>query len=247
MGTSKAAREAEFHDQAFTSNVRERAGKFYAVAQSSKDFYHKLVGEDCSGKNVLEYGCGTGSQAFTLAERGAQVWGIDISKEGTKLAIEKAATLGVSERTSFKVMDAEALEYPDSSFDIVCGSGILHHLDLEKSIREITRVLKSGGRAVFFEPLGHNPLINIYRRMTPDMRSNDEKPLVVDDLKWIGASFAQVDIRYFHLLSLASVVLRSAPGFDLVRRGLEAIDQTLFGIPWLRKQAWIVVINLSKS
>lgn len=247
MGTSKAAREAEFHDQAFTSNVRERAGKFYAVAQSSKDFYHKLVEEDCSGKNVLEYGCGTGSHAFTLAERGAHVWGIDISKEGTKLAIEKAAILGVSGRTSFKVMDAEALEFPDSSFDIVCGSGILHHLDLEKSIREITRVLKSSGRAVFFEPLGHNPLINIYRRMTPDMRSKDEKPLVVDDLKWIGANFAQADIRYFHLLSLASVVLRSAPGFDLVRRGLEAIDQTLFGIPWLRKQAWIVVINLSKS
>ena len=70
MGSPKAAREAEFHDQAFTSNVRGRAGKFYAVAQSSKDFYHKNVEEDCAGKTILEYGCGTGSHAFALAELG---------------------------------------------------------------------------------------------------------------------------------------------------------------------------------
>ena len=150
MGSSRTAREAEFHDRAFTSNVRERAGKFYVVARSSKDYYHRLVERDCAGKRVLEYGCGTGSHAFILAKRGAKVWGIDISEAGTKLAAEKASKLGIAEQTSFQVMDAEALKFPENSFDIVCGSGILHHLDLEKSMKEIYRVLKSGGGGDIF-------------------------------------------------------------------------------------------------
>ncbi len=246
MGSSKAAREAEFHNHAFTSNVREKAGKFYAVAQSSKDYYHVLVERDCAGKQVLEYGCGTGSHAFTLAKRGAKVWGIDISEAGTKLAAEKASRLGVAEQTSFQVMDAEVLKFPENSFDIVCGSGILHHLDLKKSIKEINRVLKPGGRAIFFEPLGHNPLINLYRKLTPHMRSLDEKPLTLDDLKQIEESFDHMEVRYFHLLSLASAAIRAIPGFQLVRKALEVIDQTLFRVSWFRKQAWIVVISLSK-
>ena len=246
MDSSRAAREAEFHDHAFTSNVREKAGKFYVVAQSSKAYYHRLVERDCAGKQVLEYGCGTGSHAFTLAKRGAKVWGIDISEAGTKLAAEKAKRLEVAEQTSFQVMDAETLNFPENSFDIVCGSGILHHLDLEKSMKEINRVLKSRGRAIFFEPLGHNPLINLYRKLTPHMRSQDEKPLTLDDLEQIENSFDHMEIRYFHLLSLASVATRTLPGFQFIRKALEAMDQTLFRVPWFRKQAWIVVISLSK-
>ena len=246
MGISRTAREAQFHDHAFTSNVRERAGKFYAVAQSSKAFYHAQVERECAGKRILEYGCGTGSHAFALAKRGAKVWGIDISEAGTKLAAEKASKLGVAEQASFQVMDAETLEFSNNSFDIVCGSGILHHLDLKKSMKEINRVLRSGGRAVFFEPLGHNPLINMYRKLTPQMRSLDEKPLTLDDLKLIENSFDHMEVRYFHLSSLATVAIRAFPGGQFIRKALEAMDQTLFRVPWFRKQAWIVVISLSK-
>ena len=246
MCKSRAEREAQFHNHAFTSNVRQKASKFYVIGQSSKEYYHRVVERDCAGKQVLEYGCGTGSFAFTLAKRGAKVWGIDISHAGTKLATKKALELGVSDQTCFQVMDAEVLSFPDNSFDIVCGSGILHHLDLQKSIKEVNRVLKSGGRAVFFEPLGHNPLINLYRKLTPQMRSQDEKPLSVNDLKQIGDRFDSMDIHYFHLLSLASVALRAIPGFQWTRKVLEGIDQTLFRIAWFRKHAWIVVISLKK-
>ncbi len=246
MCKSRVKREAQFHNHAFTSNVRQKASKFYVVGQSSKEYYHRVVERDCAGKQVLEYGCGTGSFAFTLAKRGAKVWGIDISQAGTKLATKRAIELGVADQTCFQVMDAEVLSFPDNSFDIICGSGILHHLDLQKSIKEVKRVLKSGGRAVFFEPLGHNPLINLYRKLTPQMRSQDEKPLTLADLKRIGESFDRMEVRYFHFLSLACVAFRAIPGFKGARKALEAIDQTLFRIPWLRKQAWIVVISLSK-
>lgn len=201
---------------------------------------------DCAGKRVLEYGCGTGSHAFALAERGAQVWGIDISREGIRLALEKARALGVEGRVVFQVMDAEALDFPDGYFDLICGSGILHHLHLQRALKEITRVLRLDGRAVFFEPLGHNPLINLYRRLTPGMRSPDERPLRQEDLERVRACFAEGNISYFHLSALAAAPLIGRRGFHTVLRLLERVDRMLFRLPLLRRQAWIAVLDMKK-
>jgi len=51
-------------------------------------------------------------------------------------------------------MNAEELKFADDYFDIVCGGAILHHLDLNKALSEIARVLKPDGKAIFVEPLG---------------------------------------------------------------------------------------------
>ena len=190
MENGRLKREAQFHDHAFATHSRARASKFYWAAARAKRHYQSLIEADCGGKRVLEYGCGKGSHAFALARRGAEVSGIDISSEGIRQATVRGTAERLSDKLSFKVMNAEALAFPDNHFDIVCGGGILHHLDLQRACTELVRVLKPSGRAVFFEPLGHNPLINLYRRMTPDMRSADEHPLVEDDL----AAMA----RYFH-------------------------------------------------
>ena len=50
------------------------------------------------------------------------------------------------------------MSFEDSKFDYVVGRGIIHHLDLTVSFRDKT-VLKPGGRAMFVEPLGANPLL----------------------------------------------------------------------------------------
>ena len=76
MSDPRLQREAEFHDQSFSGNTRARAGKFYLAAAAAKRHYHTLVEESCIGKRVLEYGCGKGSQAFTLAGLGADVVGV---------------------------------------------------------------------------------------------------------------------------------------------------------------------------
>ena len=244
MSKSRIDREAEFHDKAFTENTRSAAGKFYAITETSKGLYHSLIGQDCTGKQILEYGCGTGSYAFKLAQYGANVAGIDISEAGIDLASKQAETNGVGERTSFQVMDAEKLGFSDDYFDVVCGSGILHHLHLEQAMKELARVLKPDGRAVFFEPLGHNPLINLYRRLTPNMRSEDEHPLSYDDLHSFSQFFAQVELRFFHLCSLMAVPFRKMPGFRALQATLAWLDRLLFKIPFLKKQAWIVVIKV---
>jgi len=243
---ARLEREAAFHDRAFSEKTRAAAGKFYAVAQGSKQFYRDLLLRHGAGKRVLEYGCGTGSCAFDLARRGAAVAGIDIAPVAIELARERAAAEGLAGQVSFQVMDAESLEFSAGRFDLVCGSGILHHLDLERALGEIGRVLKPEGRAVFFEPLGHNPLINLYRWLTPRMRTPDEHPLRAGDLAVLGRFFARVEVRYFHLLSLAAVPLRALPGFGALLGALEALDHLRFRIPRARRHAWIAVMELSR-
>jgi len=68
----------------------------------------------------------------------------------------------------------------------VCGSGTLHHLYIDAAFKELVRVLKPNGCVVFFEPLGHNFLINLYRKLTPSMHSEDEHPLLAKMLNYFG-------------------------------------------------------------
>jgi SAM-dependent methyltransferase len=204
------------------------------------------LGEVPPGARVLEYGCGTGSAAFDLAARGIDVLGIDISPVAIATAEGEALTRGVGERTRFAVMNAEALDLPDRSVDVVCGSGVLHHLDLTRSFPEIARVLTPSGWALFVEPLGHNPLINAYRRRTPAMRTPDEHPLRVEDLALAGTHFEMVSVDYFQLLTLASVPFRRFAIGGRLRATLHQADQWLFRrVPALRRHAWVAVIRLA--
>lgn len=238
-------REAAFHDKRFAEDTRAEADKFYAVTEPSAAYYHARILETVEGLRVLEYGCGTGSAAFDVAARGGHATGIDISPLAIELAREHARERGVDDRTRFEVMNAEALAFPDASFDRVCGSGVLHHLDLDRAYAEIARVLRPGGRAAFYEPLGHNPLINSYRRRTPHLRTEDEHPLLRRDLERARAHFTRVDTHHFHLTALAAVPLRDTALFRPAARLLGSLDRALLtrGSP-LRDQAWMVVLEL---
>lgn len=242
---SRLKREADFHDRAFAQQTRQATSRFYAVARSSKAAYAARVLEGCGGLSVLEYGCGPGSCGPDLAAAGASVTGIDISPEAIAMAGITAEKRGVSDRLNLQVMDAEGLDLPGAAFDRVCGSGILHHLDLVRAVPEIVRVLKPGGRALFFEPLGHNALINLYRRRTPALRTVDEHPLKMADVRAIARHFGRARLSYHHLTSLLAAPLWGRRGFEPLRAVLEGLDRLLLGLPLIRRQAWIVIMDLS--
>lgn len=241
-------REREFHDALFAEGgqeARSEAGRFYAVVERSEAAYASAVMSRSAGADCLEYGCSYGGDTLRLAGAARSAVGMDISGVVIERARRAAAEAGSPAR--FEVAEAEALPFPDSTFDLAFGSSVLHHLDLRPAVAEMVRVLRPTGSGVFYEPLGHNPLINWYRDRTPEMRTPDEHPLVRTDFALFRELFEEVDVRFFHLAALASVPLVGRPGFRPVLSALDRVDDVLFRlVPPLRYQAWVCLVVLNR-
>lgn len=245
---ARIEREKKFHDERYSDDRREQqAGKFYSITNSIiKSYKEKILANSYDAK-VIEYGCGTGSYASTIAKNQPKlVTGIDISPVAIEVARTKAAEQNLGEQIDFKVMNAEKLEFAESSYDLICGSAILHHLDLDLAVNSIIRTLKPNGKAIFIEPLGHNFLINLYRRLTPNIRSEDEHPLLEKDLKVIASNFRQSKINYFYLTSLAASFVAKKPGFKILLNCCLWLDSILLKLPGIKQQAWMVLIELEQ-
>ena len=99
------------------------------------------------GLKVLEIGCGLGTDGAQFAKAGADYTGVDLTEAAIGLARKRFELFGF--KGKFQVADAENLEFPDASFDVVFSHGVLHHTpDISAALREIHRVLKPGGRAI---------------------------------------------------------------------------------------------------
>lgn len=242
-------REQQFHDQRYANDQerQQKVGRFYKITNSITQEYQQTLLAKCPQAKIIEYGCGKGSYACQLAKNQAElVTGIDISPVAIALAEQEAINQGIKDNIAFSVMNAEQLEFETNSHDLICGTGILHHLDIATAIKSINRVLKPDGKAVFLEPLGHNFLINLYRHLTPSIRSEDEHPLLKNDLNLFCESFKEVKIKYFYLTSLAASLIAGKPGFKTLLNCLEFLDSLLLKLPFIKQQAWLVLIELSQ-
>jgi len=110
------------------------------------------------GRCALELGCGTGIFLEKVAPTGARIMGLDLSAE---LLAKARARLGAAPNVVLHRGDAERMPYATSSFDTVYGSSVLHHLDLDRALGEVFRVLRPGGRCVFTEPNILNPQVAV--------------------------------------------------------------------------------------
>lgn len=99
-------------------------------------------------KRCLDVGCGGGRYSVAMISLGAkEVIGCDISKEGIDDARSRCRDIP---NIRFDIGNALDLPYPDGYFDFVCCSGVVHHtVNPLRAISEISRVLKSGGKAYF--------------------------------------------------------------------------------------------------
>ena len=124
------------------------------------------------GMSVLELGCGAGYFTRELACSGAEVVAIDVSPD----LLEIARTNCSAPNVRYQIQNAYELSYPDAVFDSVVGSSVLHHLEIEKAVREIYRVLKPGGRISFTEPNMLNPQIAIQKNVPWVKRKLGDSP-----------------------------------------------------------------------
>lgn len=253
---NRANREEVFHDKYFNGEVhREEQSRFYEPISRSivlSRVIELLRPADTSRPGrLLHYGCGNNVSLNEIfaTKFGYTVSAIDISSEAISLLLNALAARGVA-GVEARQMDAHSLQFPDAHFDVVFGRGILHHLEFDQAAREVHRVLKPGGVAVFVEPQAGNPLISLYRALTPAKRTVDEHPLTVNDLDLLRRHFSRVTVANYFLISLAAITARTllGPTYGGMLKMTIALDEILFRrLPFLQKYAWIAVMQLEKK
>ena len=242
---NRLKREKEYHDERFTTEKRIKSKKFYSITQDSKEYYSNLIFNFSNKKKLLEIGCAKGEFSRKILQNNVEeLVGIDISE----VAIEKSKSYNIDfqKKAKFLVMDGANLSFGNNSFDLVVGQSVLHHIDFPEGIQEISRVIKNNGKGIFLEPLGMNPLINFYRKLTPEERTEDERPFKKKELEFFYKYFREVNFTYFYLTAIVSVFFRNTSYFSIVKKITKRIDDFLFKSRFFQKYAWTVVIQLSK-
>lgn len=192
---NKTLQEEElFHDKwADSINIDEVMvdESFEACTSPENRLIIKKLG-DIKGKKILDLGCGAGEASIYFAKKGAKVTATDISKGMLEVVNKVAQKHNVTVYT--KQSYSHQIDFDDKTFDIVYAGNLLHHVDIEPTIKEVCRVLKNKGIFVSWDPLAHNPIINIYRQIAKEVRTEDEHPLKFIDIEVFRRHFSVVDI-----------------------------------------------------
>lgn len=199
-----------------------------------------LTSHITAGMEVLEVGCAVGYFTKEIAKSQAHVTAIDISPDLLEVAKKDVQSPNVA----FKVDNAYGLSFPDRSFDTIVGSSILHHLDIDQALKELSRVLKPGGTIYFTEPNMLNPQVFLERHTALFgyliKKSPDETAFfrwrLKEDLKKNG--FADIFIEPFDFLH--PLTPRCMIPF------VQALGMGLEGVPLVREIAGSLYIRASK-
>lgn len=99
------------------------------------------------GQQLLEVGCGVGIDLVRFAGQGAVVTGVDLAEVSIDLAQKNFELRGLA--ADLRVMNGEALEFKDNSFDAVYAHGVLQYTaNAQRMVYELHRVLRPGGEAI---------------------------------------------------------------------------------------------------
>ncbi|GAB4177288.1 MAG: hypothetical protein Fur006_08840 [Coleofasciculaceae cyanobacterium] len=259
-------KERRFHDAwaaAIDVDGIRVADYFEACTAPENRFILQHMG-DIQGKLLLDLGCGAGENSVYFGKKGARCVATDYSPGMVEVALKLADANGVTIEGC--TANAMALDFPDNTFDLVYASNLLHHIpDPKIALKEMHRVLKPGGKACFWDPLKHNPVINVYRRMATAVRTDDEMPLDINIVNYIKTLFSETAYDTFWIATLwiflrfyliervdpnqerywKKIIIeqeRLAPSYQR----LEQVDRVLKKLPFVKRLAWNLAVVATK-
>ncbi|MDD1773854.1 MAG: methyltransferase domain-containing protein [Methanomassiliicoccales archaeon] len=200
---------------------------------------------------ILDVGCGFGDLTVVLTDMGAKVCGLDITRSMIGVGMSRAKRFGSD--ADFTVGDAQSLPFSAGSFDIVVAMRAIHHFpDIPGFLKEVHRVLRLGGKAVFLEPQKSNPIVELNRRiLRPDLHSKHEHALTMKDIRAARRIFPKMKTRVFYLVSPAAFlfdrVLRNKVLYEKSYKGLQKIEERASKISSLNRYYWQVLMELEKN
>ncbi|MBI4178666.1 class I SAM-dependent methyltransferase [bacterium] len=235
-----------FYDAQWAARPRAAAANnFLRIFDRAIRHSYSILG-DIRGKKILEIGCGTGRQAVWFARRGAEVTAVDISEEALKSLRNQAAAENLP-GIQILQMDAEHLQFPNDSFDVVYVNSVMMHLRHAAAFREFARVTKRGGQVVILEPMADNPVLILYRmavsRWTP-LRATFVTTRALDEAR---AHFSTLSRREFYFLALLAFPLGKLFHVWTPLDWISRIDDAILRIlPGLGRFFWVSVADFRK-
>lgn len=272
MGSKSASSSA-------TPNIEETFHDGWAESENMADINVRLINEACTspelrhihsklgplqGKRLLDIGAGLGECSVYFALRGARVTSVDLSGKMLECCQKLAAKYGTSLET-FKCSLEDLPILPQAPFDVVYAGNVFHHVNIEQALLKIIPNMKPAGVLTSWDPVAYNPVINVYRKMASEVRTPDEHPLTVKDLKTFQKHFDTVEVRWFWLTSLLIFILFAIIGrvhpnkerywkkvvyeadkWAWLYKPLERLDRALlFLFPFLGPLCWNVAVMAS--
>ncbi len=150
----------------------------------SNDYFYNYVTNIAAkffndkNKIILDAGAGTATHSIRFAKLGYKLIAADISKAALEMAKEEIDSAQVQNSIELRLEDLLNLSFPDESFDyIYCWGVIIHIPEIEKSVKELSRILKPGGKlflSVTNKHSFHNYLFRLYRKIQGDIRQKTE-------------------------------------------------------------------------
>lgn len=255
--------EEHFHDEwAASEDVTRIPVRRRNEACTAPEMRHiRAALGDLRGRELLDVGCGLGEASVYFALEGAAVTAADLSPGMCEVTRKLATVNGVA--LSTHVSAAEDLGLPaDRQFDVIYSGNTLHHADIAAMLDRLLPHLKPEGVFVSWDPVAYNPLINLYRVLATQVRTPDEHPLRLRDVRAICARFEVAEVRWFWLTTLLifiwmavgqrrhpnrerfwKTIVDEADQWAGLYRPLEKFDRWLLRwLPFLRPLCWNVAI-----
>lgn len=216
---------------------------FKPYLQTPFIFYKKILKNHInSNTKVMDLCCGDGIHSISLGYLSNHVIAMDIAENSIEIAKLRAKALNIKS-IQFLKGDAEDIQFPDNSFDVVTCVGSISYVELEKFTAEVLRILKPGGKFIALDSFNHNFIyrFNRYIHYLKGNRSISTLKRMPNEktLAYLSEQFESIEKHHFGIFTFIGPILSKFFEEKKVKKVIDYMDKK---ISILKKYSFKIVI-----